>query len=263
MKLVVVSGGGGMVKTYHFPKVKRRKIDNRQDTDVFITTWDRAAWGEIMGYQWYEVDGGDPVSAEITIPVPGGGSIKTTITIQKRDDDGGNTAVLFGESTYTVYSTGAVEFQVCSRGGDGGTGFENLACGATASASSTYGGYSPERATDCDPDERLGGAYSWANASGTYPPNNPEWLQADFGVNKTFRRVVVHTSQGYPIKDFDVQVWNGVTFLTVGSVRGNTALSVTVNVGSQSTRLVRILCRSGPDRQPGFVRINELEVFAT
>jgi hypothetical protein len=35
-----------------------------------------------------------------------------------------------------------------------------------------------------------------------------------------------------------------------------------VSVGSQTTRLVRILCRSGPDHQPGFVRINELEVYA-
>ncbi|ALG13499.1 hypothetical protein AOZ06_47490 [Kibdelosporangium phytohabitans] len=34
---------------------------------------------------------------------------------------------------------------------------------------------------------------------------------------------MVHTSAGYPIKDFDVQAWNGVTYVTVGSVHNNTA----------------------------------------
>jgi hypothetical protein len=262
MRLVVVGSSGAVIKNYFFPKVKRKNIPNWQNFDVFVTTWDRAVWGDVMGYQWYELDGGKTVSTEISVPLQGGGSIKTTITTQARDDDGGSAAVLFGESTYITYSTGKVEFQVCSQGGDGGTGNDNLACGATASASSTFGGYSAAKATDCNADTRLGGAYSWANARTTYPPNNPEWLQADFGVNKTFRRVVVYTSEGYPMKDFDVQVWNGVNFGTVASVRGNSALSVPVSVGSQTTRLVRILCRSGPDHQPGFVRINELEVYA-
>lgn len=82
------------------------------------------------------------------------------------------------------------------------------------------------------------------------------------GVNKTFRRAVVYTSQGYPIRDFDVQEWNGVTYVTVGQVRGNTQLSVTVTFSAQTSRLVRILGRSGPTHQLNYVRVNELEVYA-
>ena len=74
--------------------------------------------------------------------------------------------------------------------------------------------------------------------------------------------MVVKTSAGYPIRDFDVQVWNGISFLTVASVRGNTALSVPVTFASRTARLIRISGRSGPTHQPGYVRVNELEVYA-
>lgn len=262
MKLVVIGQNGGIIKTYFFPKVKRNVIDQWQNSDVFITTWDRAVWGNAMAYQWFELDGGGTTSTTITIPVQNGPSISTTVSGQERDDNGGGAAVLFTESTNQLYDTGLVQFNMCSTGGDGGTGNDNLACGAIASASSTFSGYAPARATDCNPDTRLGGAYSWANNSGTYPPNNPEWLQADFGVNRSFSRVIVRTSAGYPIRDFDVQVWNGVTFLTVASVRGNTALSAQVTFPSRTARLIRISGRSGPTHQPGYVRVNELEVYA-
>ena len=262
MKAIILTSNGFVVKTVVFPKVKRRNIDSWQNSDLFVTTWDRAVWGEVMAYQWYEVDGGATVATQISVPIQGGGTISTTVTKQERDDDGGGTAVLFSESTFLEYDTGQVRFNVCSQGGDGGTGNDNLACGALASASSTFGGYSPARATDCNPDTRLGGAYSWANAAGTWPPGTPQWLQADFGTNKTFRRVVVYTSQGYPIRDFDLQVWNGATFLTVAQVRGNTQLSVTLTVPAQTTRLVRVLGRSGPNHQQTYVRVNELEVYA-
>jgi hypothetical protein len=263
MKLVVIGTGGTIIKTYYFPKVKRKNIDEWQNSELFLTTWDTAVWGSAMAYQWYELDGGGTTTSTITVPVQGGGSISTSVTNQARDDDGGNTAVLFSESTAIEYTTGRVNFYTCTKGGDGGTGNDNFACGAIASASSTYPGYSPARATDCNPDTRLGGAYSWSNNNNTYPPSNPQWLQADLGVNKTFRRVVVYTSQGYPIRDFDVQVWNGVTFVTVQPVvRANTQLSVTVTFPARTARLIRILGRSGPTHQLNHVRVNELEVYA-
>ncbi|MEU0556837.1 discoidin domain-containing protein [Dactylosporangium sp. NPDC006015] len=262
MKLVVIGSIGGIIKTYFFPKVRKRDIDSWQNSDVFITTWDRAVWGNAIAYQWFELDGGGTTSTAVSVPVQGGGTITSTVSGQERDDNGGGAAVVFSESTFQEYDTGLIRFNMCSTGGDGGTGIENLACGAIASASSTFSGYSPSRATDCNPDTRLGPAYSWANNSGTYPPNNPEWLQADFGVNKTFSRVVVKTSAGYPIRDYDIQVWNGISFLTVASVRGNTALSITSTFPSRTARLIRISGRSGPTHQLNYVRVNELEVYA-
>lgn len=186
-------------------------------------------------------------------------------TFEAKNDDMGAGVVGFTESTYLTYSTGTVEWRVCSVGGDGGTGNDNFALQATVAASSTYPGYSPQRVNDGDRNTSLGGAYSWANNSGgvNYPP---QWVQLDFGVTKTFRRVVVYTSAGYPIRDFDIQVWNGVAWATPagGQVRGNTALQVTVNLAvSQSSRLVRVYGLSGPTHQPGYVRVNEFEVYAS
>jgi hypothetical protein len=263
MRLIVLTTTGAVVKDYPFPnKVKRKHSVDWQNVDLFVTTWDTGVWGQVLGYKWFEVDGGKTKTSTITIPIPGGGSISTSVTHQERDDDGGSHSVLFSESTYLEYDAGRIRFSVCSQGGDGGTGTENLACGTTASASSVYPNYSPSRVTDCNRDTRMGAPYSWANSAGTWPPGTPEWVQADLGVEKTIRRVVVLTSEGYPIRDFDVQVWNGVGYVTVGSVTGNTQLAVTVNFSARTTRLVRILGRSGPNHQTGFVRVNELEVFA-
>lgn len=264
MRLQILNMSGAVIKNIIFPKVKKKRMDEWQNADMFITTWDRAVWGDVFGYVWSEIDSGPNVSIAINIPIPApiGGSITTTLSWQARDDDGGSTPVMFTESTYIQYDTGLMLFNVCSMGGDGGTGNDNLACAGVASASSTFSGYSPARANDCNRDTRLGGLYSWANNSGTYPPNNPEWIQVDFGVNKTFRRFVVYTSAGYPIRDFDIQVWNGVNFVTVASVTGNTQLSMTITLTSARTsRLVRLLGRHGPTHQPGYVRVNEIEVY--
>jgi subtilisin family serine protease len=139
----------------------------------------------------------------------------------------------------------------------------NLARSASASASSTFSNYSPARVNDGSTDTSLGGAYSWANNSGTYPPLSPEWVQLDFGTTKTFRRVLVYTSQGYPIQDFDIQVENGGTWTTIPGtqVRGNTDLVVSRTFSAQSAQRVRILAYRGPSHQDGYVRVNEFEVY--
>ncbi|GAB7039250.1 MULTISPECIES: discoidin domain-containing protein [Catenuloplanes] len=265
MRLVIITSTGFVLRNHYFAKVKKKHVKNWQDTETFVTTWDQAVYGTVMAYTWYEVDGGETISGTISTPLQGGGSISTTISKQERDDEAGTAVVYFAESTYLTYDTSRVAFEVCSQGGEGGSGDEqNVACGALASASSTYPyeGYAPSRVTDCNRDTRLGGAYSWSNAATVYPPSNPQWVQADFGVERTIRRVVVHTSQGYPIRDYDVQVWNGLNYLTVAEVRGNTALQVTSTFSLRNTRLVRILGRSGPAHQQLHVRVNELEAYA-
>ncbi|MCE6998342.1 discoidin domain-containing protein [Saccharothrix sp. S26] len=263
MRAIILTTTGVTIRTIAFPGIKKKYIDRWQNSDIFITTWDRAQWGDVLGYQWYEEDGGPEVAIGVSIPFSGG-TINANVKWHKRDDNGGSAAVMFSESTYLEYNTGKVSFATCSQGGDGGTGYDNFARTGIASASSTYPGYSPARVNDGSANTSLGGSYSWANNAGTYPPGSPEWVQVDFGVDKTFRRVVVYTSAGYPIKDFDVQVWNGVTFVSAASVRNNTALSTTVvfGTGARTSRLVRILGLSGPTHQAGFVRVNELEVYA-
>ncbi len=140
---------------------------------------------------------------------------------------------------------------------------DNYARTATATASSTFSGYSPARVNDGARDTRLGPAYSWANDINTYPPNKPEWVMLNLGAVKTMRRAVVYTSESYPIRDFDIQVSsNGASWVTVGSVRGNTQLSRTINFATAySAQYVRVLGIRGPTHQDGYVRVNEFEVY--
>jgi hypothetical protein len=118
---------------------------------------------------------------------------------------------------------------------------------------------------DGDRSTALGGGASWANDAGVWPPSQPQWVQLDFGVNRTFRRIVVYTTTSYPIANFDLQYWNGVTWVTPagGAVTGNTAAQVTLTIPATTSRLVRVLGRQGPSFQPGFVRVNEFEVYAS
>jgi hypothetical protein len=259
MRVLILGTAGWEIKRVGFGKLRHTEITNWQTVDIFITTWDRAILGEVVAYQWYESDGGKQKNITVDFGPPIG---NVTFQWQKRDDDAGHTLVRFTESTNIDYSTGLVNFKVCNSGGDGGTGFENFARTGITAASSTFPGYSSSRINDGSIDTNYGGATSWANAAGTYPPTTPEWVQVDFGVDKTFRRVVLYTSAAYPIRDFDVQVWNGITFVTVASVNNNTQPSLTLTFAARTSRLVRISGRSGPTDQPGFVRVNELQVFA-
>lgn len=138
----------------------------------------------------------------------------------------------------------------------------NLAIGATATAQSTFSGYSPARVNDGSRNTTVGGAYSWTNAhtSGT-DGRVPQWLQLDFGVNKTFSRVDIYTSTGYIMRDYDVQYWNGTSWVTLVTVTGNTLVQRSHTFASTSARLVRIYARSGSTSQPWYVRVNEFEVY--
>jgi hypothetical protein len=142
----------------------------------------------------------------------------------------------------------------------------NLARLATASASSTYPfeGYAAARINDGNQSTALGGASSWVNAD-RYAPNGflPQWVQLDFGMNQTFSRVVVFTTAGFPIRDFQLQVWNGITWTTIAQTPpgGNTAPSIALTFPSTTARFVRILGTLGPAIQPQYVRVNELEVY--
>lgn len=140
----------------------------------------------------------------------------------------------------------------------------NWARAGAASASSTFSGYAPQRVNDGSRDTALGGDHSWANDYGTYPPNSPEWVQLDLGTARNLRRAVIYTSNGYPIRDFDVQVLAGGAWVTPpgGQVRGNTSLVVNVPFQARTSQFIRVLGISGPLHQPGYVRVNEFEAYS-
>ncbi|MCP2322103.1 hypothetical protein HDA40_000610 [Hamadaea flava] len=272
VRLIVLGKGGVEIKNAYWGKILRKTAKRGKVVNMFLTTWDRAQFGDYLAYKWVEEDSGPKIEitlslkAEIKLKLNITAGQEVKITIEAKNDDMGIGLVGFGESTYIPYSTGTVEWNVCSMGGTGGTGVDNYARQATVAASSTFPGYAPERVNDGSADTSLGGGYSWANSYGdeNYPGLQPQWVQLDFGVNRTVGRAVVYTSQGYPIRDFDIQIWNGFGWETVGTpVRGNTALSVTVTFPQRSTRLIRVLGYSGPTHQQGYVRVNEFEVYAS
>jgi hypothetical protein len=86
-------------------------------------------------------------------------------------------------------------------------------------------------------------------------------VQLDFGVSKTFSRVNLFTSAGYEIRDYDVQYWNGASWVTLVTVNGNTSVQRSHTFAPTSARLVRIYARGGPLGQPSWARVNELEVY--
>jgi hypothetical protein len=259
-RLVIVGKGGAEITNMPFGKIKRKDIKNWYASEFSIGDWDRAALGDHWAYKWIEVDGGPEIELSLNLSAKIKELINVSVdvkaTFNKKFDDMGANTVAFLDSTYTDYNTPIIYWNVCSVGG--ASGFDNLARQATPAASSTYPGYAVARINDGLPDTRLGGSYSWANAANT---PLPQWVQLDFGSAKTFSRVSVFTTDGYQLRDFDIQVWNGATWITITSVNGNTASRIDRTFAPQSSRLIRILARSGPNHQPGYVRVNEFEVY--
>ena len=140
----------------------------------------------------------------------------------------------------------------------------NLARLASASASTTYCSgsgehcYSAGRVNDGSPSTALGGYNSWTNAWGAAMP---QWVELSWSSPVTASRVELFTTAGYVIRDYDVQSWTGAGWVTLASVNGNTGVSRTHLFGPVTTSRLRVLGRRGPDVQPGYVRVNEIEVY--
>ena len=119
-------------------------------------------------------------------------------------------------------------------------GSTNLALGATATASTTEGTFTPSRAVN---GAWASGYEGWVSTVG-----NAQWIALDLGSAKTFSRYVVrHDSAARPAetanntKDFTFQVSsNGTTWNTVDTVSGNTAATTDHTIASQTFRYVRV-----------------------
>jgi microsomal dipeptidase-like Zn-dependent dipeptidase len=150
----------------------------------------------------------------------------------------------------------------------GGGPSPNVALSATATASTTFCVGPPQTSPDCyaawrvndgNPNSTLGGQNSWANDRGAAMP---QWVELTWNTPITASRVVVTTSAGFPIQDYDIEYWDGSGWMLFERVRGNTRLSRPHTFFTQlTTTRMRILGLQGPINQPGYVRINEFEVY--
>ncbi len=101
----------------------------------------------------------------------------------------------------------------------------------------------------------------------------PDWVQVNFSGTKTIDHVIVYTMQDaftpvdpsntltftrYGVTDFQVQGWNGSTWVTLGSVAGNNLVKRTVNFTATTTDRIRVNVTGAIG---GFSRIAEVEVW--
>jgi|GEM_PF-4129292 len=134
--------------------------------------------------------------------------------------------------------------------------------GVTATAQSSFGGYSPQRVIDGDRNTTVGPAYSWANAH-VYGADGrlPQWLEIDLHTPRSFDRIDLYTSAGYAIKNYDIEAWNGSAWTTIVSQVDNHADMLSHRFSEVTASKVRVIGRRGPDNQYVYVRVNELEIY--
>jgi microsomal dipeptidase-like Zn-dependent dipeptidase len=142
-------------------------------------------------------------------------------------------------------------------------GGSNQALSATATASSTFCAspglhcYSPARVNDGDRNTTVGGFFSWANQG-----NPPAWVELSWATEITVSRVDVYTSRDFELRDYQLQAWDGSTWVTIDGATGNTqVLRAHLLATPVQTQRLRLLGLSGPLFQTNYVRVNELEVY--
>ena len=150
---------------------------------------------------------------------------------------------------------------------------------ATASSSASLG-FTPNATNNGDRKGLHWGSgpltgSGWQDAtSNTYP----DWLQIDFNQNRTIDEIDVFTIQdNWPdpveptesmtftaqgITSFDVQYWNGSSWITVpgGSITGNNKVWRKITFPAVTTSLIRVVVNGALDN---FSRIVELEAWGT
>lgn len=138
-----------------------------------------------------------------------------------------------------------------------GTG-QNLARNATITVSSTYPGYSAARINDGDRNTALGENYSWANNRNS---SLPQYVVLDLPAPSSISRIDLYTTKGYPLANYELQYWNGSSWVNLVQVTGNQELTRSHTFASVDTSKVRVVASRGPSHQPTYVRINELEIY--
>ncbi len=151
------------------------------------------------------------------------------------------------------------------QGGAGPTGCEangqNLALASTGvvpTAKSTYSGYSVLTVNDGSASTVQTESESWCN---DWPNQTfPQWVELTFPEPRTFGRVELYTSDGYPVADYDLEYWDGSEWVSLAVIKDNSQVHRTHTFDQVTTDKFRVLTRKGYT-QPTYHRINELELY--
>jgi RHS repeat-associated protein len=120
-----------------------------------------------------------------------------------------------------------------------------------------------------------GNGGAWVDAG---PANSfPDWVQVDFGTNKTLDEIDVFTLQDnyagsseptesmtftqWGLTAYQVQYWDGTNWTNVpgGSITGNNKIWRRFTFSAITTSKIRVLTNASPD---GFSRLTEIEAYA-
>lgn len=128
---------------------------------------------------------------------------------------------------------------------------------ATATASSTYSGYSAANVVDGSRNTYTHPSHSWANQAAL-----PEWVKIDLGSKRTFSRIELYTSFGYEIQDYTIQYSpDGSLWYSLVSQQSNSKVHNSHIFSSKTARFIRVIAYKGPSKQPYYGRLNEVEVY--
>ena len=229
-------------------------------TTPLTVNFTNASTGSISSYAWTFGDGGTSAVQNPSHVYASAGTYTVALTVT---GPGGSNTI-----SHVVTAT--------SSGGGGGTNFALASNGAIALASSTYvvSGYDFSPASLIN-NERTG--TNWGNGGGwidATPSSFPDWVEIDFNGSKTIDHVVVYSVQDnwaspieptdtltftqYGVTAFDVQVWNGSGWVTVGSVTGNNLVKRTVSFSPTATTKIRIVINSALN---SYSRFTEVEAW--
>jgi RHS repeat-associated protein len=180
-------------------------------------------------------------------------------------------------------STSAPEKEYGYRGGEllvTASGRFNVAAAAagavaTASTAHTCCGFSTTGAINGNNRGPWGNGEGWNDAT---PDSVPDWIQVDFAGSKTIDEINVfslhdnYTQQNTPTEtqtftlygllSFDVQYWNGSSWVTVpgGSVTGNNKVWRKFTFAPLTTSKIRVWINAVPD---SWSRVVEIQAFGT
>ena len=140
-------------------------------------------------------------------------------------------------------------------------GLDNLLYGGAASATDTAPGYSARRVTDGDTSTAFGGEYSWSSAGGQGEDSEYNLLQVALPSDATVDQVLVYTTAGWEMRDYDLEYLDGETWQTLEQVRGNTRSVREHRFAPTKLGQLRVVGFLGPDHDPGHVRINEIAAY--
>lgn len=131
-----------------------------------------------------------------------------------------------------------------------------------ASETSSLHCYYPYRVNDTKLSTALGGLYSWVNNNLT-DTKLPQYVALSWLSPVTINSVDIYTTDGYILRDYDIEYREGEGWATLVSITDNTQAHRTHPVSTVTTSELRVVAKEGSLLQPQHARVNEIVVFGS